>query len=299
MRVFVTGASGWIGSAVTAELIARGHQVVGLARSDASAEKVAALGAEVQRGDITDLDSLRAGADGADGIIHTAFIHDFTAHEDAAAVDSAAVHLFGDLLEGTGKPLVIASGILGMKPDGVVTEADQPDPAESWSPRRQTEADLIGFAARGVRTAAVRLSPTVHGEGDHGFMAFLVLQDRAHGSSGYVGDGTNRWPAVHRLDAAHLFVLALEHAPAGTIVHGVAEEGVPLRDVAEAIGRGLDLPVVSVAPEDAVDRFSWLGRFLGIDSPASNTATRELLGWEPTHPTLLEDLEAGYYFRTA
>ena len=299
MRVFVTGASGWIGSAVTAELISRGHRVVGLARSDASAEKVAALGADVQRGDITDLDSLRAGAEGADGIVHTAFIHDFTAHADAAAVDAAAVHLFGELLDGTGKPLVIAYGILGMKPGGVVSETDQPDPAQSWSPRRQTEADLIGFAARGIRTTAVRLAPTVHGEGDHGFMAFLVAQDRAHGTSGYVGDGTNRWPAVHRLDAAHLFVLALENAPAGTIVHGVAEEGVQLREVAETIGRGLGLPVESVSPEDAVDRFSWLGRFLGIDSPASNTLTRELLGWEPTHPTLIEDLEAGHYFGAA
>jgi nucleoside-diphosphate-sugar epimerase len=293
MRVFVTGASGWVGSAVTAELIAAGHQVVGLARSDASAEAIAAAGAEVQRGDITDLGSLRAGAEGADGIIHTAFIHDFNAHEDAAAVDFAAVELFGDLLEGSDRPLVIASGILGAVSD----ETDRPDPATSWSPRLLTEQTLLGFADRGIRSSAVRLAPTVHGDGDHGFMATLIGIDRERGSSGYIGDGSNTWPAVHRLDAAHLFCLAFEKAPAGSALHAVDDEGVPLRDVAEVIGRHLDVPVVSVAPENAVDHFSWLGRFLGIDSHASSTITRELLGWEPTHPGLIEDLELGHYFR--
>ncbi|MCU1525513.1 MAG: NAD-dependent epimerase/dehydratase [Microbacteriaceae bacterium] len=293
MRVFVTGASGWVGSAVTAELIAAGHQVVGLARSDASAEAIAAAGAEVQRGDITDLDSLRAGAEGADGIIHTAFIHDFNAHEDAAAVDFAAVALFGDMLEGSDRPLVIASGILG----AVSEETDRPDPATSRSPRVLTEQTLLGFADRGIRSSAVRLAPTVHGDGDHGFMATLIGIDREKGSSGYIGDGSNTWPAVHRLDAAHLFCLALEKAPAGSALHAVDDEGVPLRDVAEVIGRHLDVPVVSVAPENAVDHFSWLGRFLGIDSHASSAITRELLGWEPTHPGLIEDLELGHYFR--
>jgi nucleoside-diphosphate-sugar epimerase len=295
MRVFVTGASGWVGSAVTAELIAAGHQVVGLARSDASAEAVAAAGAEVRRGDITDLDSLRAGAEGADGIIHTAFIHDFNAHDDAAAVDFAAVQLFGDLLEGSDRPLVIASGILG----AVSVETDRPDPATSWSPRRLTEQTLLEFADRGIRSSAVRLAPTVHGDGDHGFIAALIGIDREKGSSGYIGDGSNTWPAVHRLDAAHLFCLALETAPAGSALHAVDDEGVPLRDIAEVVGRHLDLPVVSVAPEDAVDHFGWLGRFLGIDSHASSAITRDLLGWKPTHPGLIEDLELGHYFRAA
>ncbi len=293
MRVFVTGASGWIGSAVTAELIAAGHRVIGLARSDASAEAIAAAGAEVQRGDITDLGSLRAGAEGADGIIHTAFIHDFNAHEDAAAVDFAAVQLFGDLLEGSGRPLVIASGILG----AVSLETDRPDPAASWSPRLLTERTLLGFAGRGIRSSAVRLAPTVHGDGDHGFMATLIGIDRDKGSSGYIGDGGNTWPAVHRLDAAYLFRLALEEAPAGSALHAVDDEAVPLRDIAEVIGRHLDLPVVSVAPEDAVDHFGWLGRMLGIDSHASSAITREQLGWKPTHPGLIEDLELGHYFQ--
>jgi nucleoside-diphosphate-sugar epimerase len=293
MRVFVTGASGWVGSAVTAELIAAGHQVVGLARSDAAAEAVAAAGAEVQRGDITDLDSLRTGAKGADGIIHTAFIHDFTAHENAAAVDFAAVQLFGDLLEGSDRPLVIASGILG----AVSVETDRPDPATSWSPRLRTEQTLLGFADRGIRSSAVRLAPTVHGDGDHGFMAALIGIDREKGTSGYIGDGSNTWPAVHRLDAAHLFCLALEKAPAGSALHAIDDEAVPLRDIAEVIGRHLDVPVVSVASEDAVDHFGWLGRFLGMDSHASSAITRQLLGWEPTHPHLIEDLELGHYFQ--
>jgi nucleoside-diphosphate-sugar epimerase len=295
MRVFVTGASGWIGSAVTAELIAAGHQVVGLARSDASAEAISAAGAEVQRGDFADLDSLRAGAEGADGVIHTAFIHDFTAHEDAAAVDFEAVKLFGDLLEGTDRPLVIASGILG----AASVETDRPDPATSWSPRLQTEATLLGYSERGIRSSAVRLAPTVHGDGDYGFMSVLVGIDREKGSAGYIGDGATRWPAVHRLDAAHLFRLALEDAPAGSVLHAIDDEGIPQREIAEVIGRHLDVPLLSVAPEDAVDHFGWLGRFLSIDSVASSTITRELLGWKPTHPGLIEDLEAGHYFRVA
>jgi nucleoside-diphosphate-sugar epimerase len=293
MRIFVTGASGWIGSAVTAELLAAGHQVVGLARSDASAEKVAAAGAEVQRGDITDLNSLRAGVDGVDGVIHTAFIHDFTALANSVAIDFAAVELFGDLLEGSDRPLVIASGILG----AVSVETDRPDPATAASPRVRTEQTLLGFAERGIRSSAVRLPPTVHGDGDHGFMAALAGIDRQKGSSGYIGDGTNRWPAVHRLDAAHLFCLAVENAPAGSVLHAVDDEGVPLRDVAEVIGRQLDVPVVSVARDDATEHFGWLGPLLAIDSPASSAITRQLLGWAPTHPRLIDDLEQGHYFR--
>ncbi|WP_223692703.1 SDR family oxidoreductase [Leifsonia poae] len=293
MRVFVTGASGWIGSAVTAELIAAGHQVVGLARSDASAAAVAASGAEVQRGDITDLDSLRAGAEGADGVIHTAFIHDFTAHAAAADVDRAAVELFGDLFAGSNRPLVIASGLLGTGP----TENDKPDPATAWSPRIGTEAILLGFADRGIRSSAIRLAPTVHGDGDHGFIAALIRIDREKGSAGYVGDGSNVWPAVHRLDAAHLFCLALENAPAGSVLHAVGDEAVPLREIAEVIGRHLDVPLLSVAPEDAAEHFGWLGPILALGGRASSTLTRELLGWQPTHPGLIDDLEQGHYFR--
>lgn len=295
MRIFITSASGWIGSAVTRELLAAGHEVVGLARSDASAAAVTALGAEVRRGDLTDLDSLRAAAEGADGIIHTAFIHDFSAHEDAAAVDFAAVSLFGDLLEGTDKPLVIASGVLG----AVTVETDRPDPATAWSPRLTTEAMLLGFAERGIRSASVRLAPTVHGDGDHGFMSVLVGIDRDKGTAGYIGDGTSTWPAVHVLDAAHLFRLAIEKAPAGSVVHAIDDEGVRMIDIAEVIGRHLGVPTASVAAEDAVEHFGWLGRFLAIDSRASSTITRELVGWEPTHPNLIADLEAGHYFRTA
>lgn len=295
MRVFVTGASGWVGSAVTEELIAAGHHVIGLARSDASAAAIAAAGAEVRRGDITDLDSLRAGVEGADGVIHTAFIHDFTAHEAAAEVDFAAVRLFGDLLEGSDRPLVIASGILG----AVSLETDMPDPGNVSSPRVRTEQMLLRFAERGIRSSAVRLAPTVHGDGDHGFMAVLIGIDREKGTSGYVGDGSNTWPAVHRLDAAHLFRLALEKAPAGTVLHAIDDEAVPLGEVAEVIGRHLDMPLVSVAPEDAVAHFGWLGRFLAMDSTASSAITRELMDWEPTHPGLIEDLELGHYFRAS
>ena len=291
MRYFVTGASGWIGSAVTAELIESGHEVVGLARSDASAAAVEAAGATVHRGDITDLDSLRAGAEGVDGIVHTAYIHDFSIMEKAAAVDSEAIGLFGDLLEGSGKPLVIASGILG----AVSVETDRPSSDAAPTPRLATEAKLLAFAERGIRSAAVRLAPTVHGEGDHGFIATLVEIDRENGSAGYIGDA--RWPAVHRLDAAHLFCIALRDAPGNTILHAIGEPAVSLREVAEVIGRGLDLPVTEVAATDAVDHFGWLGRFLSIDSAASSDITQASFDWKPTHPTLIEDLEAGYYFR--
>lgn len=297
MRYFVTGASGWIGSAVTAELLASGHQVMGLARSDASADAVEAAGAEVVRGTLTDLDVLRRAAAESDGVVHTAFIHDFNAHLDAANVDFEAVKTMGDALENSGKPFVIASGILGAVVGRPLTEADLPNPVNAPSPRLLTEKTLLEFSERGIRSAAVRLAPTVHGDGDHGFIAAMIGFDEAKGSSAYIGDGSNRWPAVHRLDAAHLFCLALEKAPAGSIVHAVAEEGIPIREIAGVIGRKAGLPVVSITPEEAMDHFSWLGRFLAIDATATSAATRELLGWEPTHPTLIEDLELGHYFR--
>ncbi|MGW1725793.1 SDR family oxidoreductase [Streptomyces sp. NPDC002306] len=303
MRIFVTGASGWIGSAVVPELIGAGHRVVGLARSDASAAALAAAGAEAVRGTIDDLGVLRDAAAASDGVIHLAFKHDLAfsgGFQDAAEADRRAVDAFGDALAGSDRPFVLASGVVGLAPGRVATERDLP--ALDGSPvaaRAATAGAALALASRGVRSSVVRLSPTCHGEGDNGFMPTLVAIARDRGVSGYLGDGANRWPAVHRLDAARLFRLAAEQAPAATVLHGVAEEGVAIRDVAEVIGRHLDVPVTSVAPEAAAEHFAWLGSFLGADSPASNTLTRELLGWEPTHPGLLEDLDKGHYFHTA
>jgi len=292
MKIFVTGASGWIGSATTAELIAAGHEVVGLARSDEGAAKVAALGATVQRGDLTDHDSLRAGAEGVDGIVHLGYNHDFSQMEKAGQTDNEAMTLFGDILDGSGGPLVFASGILG----AVSVETDRPDPATSWSPRLKTEAMALGWGeTRGIRSAAVRFAPTVHGEGDHGFIQAMVNFDRAAGKAGYIG--STRWPAVNRLDAAHLVRLVVEQAPGNTIAHAIGEDAVPLKAVAEVVGRKLDLPVVDLTADEAIEQFTWLGRFLAVDSTASSAITQEAFGWKPTHPTLLEDLEAGYYTR--
>jgi nucleoside-diphosphate-sugar epimerase len=305
MRVFITGASGWIGSAVVPELIDAGHQVTGLARSDASAAALTAAGAGVQRGTLDDLGILRSAAAASDGVIHLAFKHDVAFSGDfqgAADADRRAVETFGEALAGTGRPFLIASGTLGLAPGRVATERDGRDSSAaahlSGGPRTRHATALmtLSLASRGVRSSVVRLPPTVHGEGDHGFLATLVGIDRDHGVSGYIGDGSNRWPAVHRLDAAHLFCLALERAPAGSVLHAVADEGVPIRAVAEVIGRHLDLPVVSIAPEDAGAHFSWLGAFLGTDSPASSALTRELLGWQPVQPGLLDDLDKGHYF---
>jgi nucleoside-diphosphate-sugar epimerase len=289
MRVFVTGASGWIGSAVTKELLANGHQVLGLARSDASAERVAALGAEVHRGDLNDVESLAAGAAGADGVIHLGYHHDFSQMTEAAQLDRAAIDTFGRVLEGTDKPLLMASGIVGLSIGRAATEEDEADPV--GHPRIANAQAALALADRGVRSIVVRFPPTVHGDGDYGFVAALVGFARENGVSGYIGDGGNRWPAVHRLDAAKLLRLALESAPAGTVVHAIAEEGVPAKAIAESVGRGLGLPTGPVAPE----ALGWLGTFFALDAPTSSTITRERFSWEPTHPTLLEDLDAGAY----
>jgi len=306
MRVFVTGASGWIGSAVVPELIGAGHQVVGLARSDSAADALAAVGAEVRRGTIDDLDVLRSAASESDGVIHLAFKHDlaFSGNfQGAADADRRAVETFGDVLAGSDRPLVIASGVLGLAPGRELTELDGHGvdtmasvgggPRARWA----TAEFVLSLASRGVRSSIVRLSPTNHGDGDHGFMATLVGIARDRGVSAYVGDGSNRWPAVHRLDSGHLFRLALEKAPAGSTLHSVADEGVMIRDVAEVIGRHLDIPVTSISPANAGEHFSWLGGFIALDSPASSSLTRELLGWQPTHLGLIDDLELGHYFR--
>ncbi|MGC4110104.1 MAG: SDR family oxidoreductase [Nocardioides sp.] len=294
MRVFVTGASGWIGSVVVTELLSHGHDVVGLARSEASAEKVASLGALVVRGDLTDLDSLREGAAQADGVVHLGYHHDFSQMVEAAQLDRAAIDVLGTALAGTDGLLVIASGTLGLAPGRVGTERDLPDPGVH--PRAANAAAALAYAEQGVRSSVVRFAPTVHGPGDHGFVATLVAVARERGVSAYVGEGGNRWPAVHRLDAADLVRRVVEDAPAGSIVHAVAEEGIATRDIAEAIGRGLGVPVTSVAAEQAAEHFGWIGAFFGADAPASNTLTRELLGWEPTHPGLVADLGEGSYF---
>jgi nucleoside-diphosphate-sugar epimerase len=300
MRVFVTGATGWIGSAVVPELIDSGHQVVGLARSDASAATLAAAGAEARHGDLDDLESLRSAAAGSDGVIHLAFKHDVAFSGDfpaAAAADRRAIETLGAALQGSDKPLVIASGLAGLTPGVLMTERDAPDPNTPAGSRTLSERTALSLASSGVRSSSVRLSPSVHGAGDSGFVATLVDIARDKGVSGYIGDGTNHWPAVHRLDAARLFRLALESAPAGSVLHGVADEAVPVRAIAEAIGRQLGLPVESVAPEEAGEHFGWLSAFLAFDVRASSALTRELLGWQPTRPGLIDDLEQGHYSR--
>ncbi|WP_428265082.1 SDR family oxidoreductase [Haliangium sp.] len=296
MRIFVTGATGFIGSAVVPELLGAGHHVVGLARSDAAARALAAVGVEVQHGALDDTDSLRAGVAKADGVIHLAFNHDFSRFAESARVEQRAIEALGAALEGSERPLTIASGVLGLAPGRVVTEEDQPNFDAPTSPRAAGMKTALSFAERGVRVSLVRLAPSVHGRGDHGFVARLVDIAREKGVSGHIADGVNRWPAVHRLDAARLFRLALEKAPAGSSLHAVADEGVPIRDIAAVIGRHLGLPVTSIAPEDAPDHFGWLAGPLALDAPASSAITRKLLDWTQSHPGLLDDLDEGHYF---
>jgi nucleoside-diphosphate-sugar epimerase len=305
MRVFVTGASGWIGSALVPELIGAGHEVTGLARSDASAAALTGAGARVHRGDLDDPGGLRGAAGASDGVIHLAFHGDMARSGDfqgAVGADRRAAGTLGGALTGSDRPLVIASATVVLAPGRVGTEQDAPglDPADAGSPRARlaTEEAALSFASLGVRSSVVRLATTVHGDGDHGFLAALVGIARDKGVSGFIGDGSSRWPAVHRLDAAHLFRLALEKAPAGSRLHAVADEGVPIRAIAEVIGRHLDVPVVSVPAGQASGHFGFLAGFLAADNPASSTLTRGLLGWQPAHPGLIEDLDKGHYFHS-
>ena len=298
MRVFLTGATGFIGSAIVPELINAGHQVLGLARSDAGAKSLAAAGAKVHRGDLEDLDSLRSGAAAADGVIHAGFIHDFSRFKEVSEVDRRAIETFGAAFAGSDRPIVIASGTALVSPGRLATEESVSTLTAADFPRVASEEAATSMATRGVRAALMRLSPSVHGDGDHGFVPTLINIAREKGVSAYIGDGRNRWNAVHRLDAARLFRLALEKATAGARYHAVGEEGIAFRDIAEVIGRRLNIPVVSKSPEEAANHFGWMGAFAGIDCPASSKLTQERLGWRPVHPTLLTDLERGTYFNT-
>jgi nucleoside-diphosphate-sugar epimerase len=307
MKIFVTGASGWIGSAVVPELLGAGHEVVGLARSDTSANKLAEAGALVHRGDLDDPAGLATVAAGSDGVIHLAFQHEVAFGGDFATAGNAdrrAVEAMGAALAGSDRPFVLASGIVGLSLGRPATENDglvaSPEiRANPAGVRAATALLTLSLRGVGVRSSVLRFPPTVHGDGDNGFMATFVGIARQRGVAGYVGDGTNRWPAVHVSDAARLARLAVEAAPAGSVLHAAGEEGVQFLHIAEAMGRGLDLPTRSVDPTDAFEHFGFLGLFAGLDSPARADITRELLGWEPTGPSLLEDLEKDYYYRDA
>jgi nucleoside-diphosphate-sugar epimerase len=291
MKVFVTGASGFIGSFVLPELIAAGHQVVGLARSEASAVAVAAAGAEVLRGDLDDLAVLRAGAEQSDGVVHLAFVHDFTDFPKAVRTDRQAIDALGSVLAGSGKPFTIASGT-PVVPGRVATEEDDPDMPGPTAGRAENARAVLALAGQGVRSSVVRLPRTVHGAGGRGgFAGFLVQIARQKGVSGYVADGSSRWPAVDVADAARLFRIAVEDVPAGTVLHAVKDEGVSILDTATAIGRGLDVPVKPVAAEE----LGFLGQLATIDQPASSALTRERFGWTPTGSGLLENLDRGNY----
>ena len=291
MRVFVTGATGFIGTAVVQELLGAGHQVLGLSRSDKGDQALTAAGAAVHRGSLDNLDSLRSGAAAADGVIHLAFGHDFSKYVEAGETDRRAIEALGEALAGTGKPLVVTAGLAGLASGRLATEADTP----GASPRA-SEPTALAQVPKGVRATVVRLAPSVHDDGDYGFVPALINIAREKGAAAYLGDGANRWPAVHRLDAARLFRLALERGVAGARYHGAADEGIPMRDLAAVIGRRLHVPVAAKTPEEAAGHFGWMARFAGLDMPATSARTQQELGWQPTHKGLLADLEEGSYF---
>ena len=295
MRVFITGATGFVGSAVVDELLGAGHTVVGLARSRASAAALEARGAEVYRGSLEELDTLSTAAATADAVIHTAFNHDFSRFMENCELDRRAILALGDALAGSDKPLLVTSGVAQLADDRVATEADEPPPVSKTYPRA-SEAAAAELVARGVRASTVRLAPSVHGEGDHGFVPYLIDLARRTGVSVYIGDGDNRWPGVHRLDAAALYRLAVEQPATDARYHATADEGVAFRDIAEVIGRRLGVPVTSQSPEEAQDHFGWMALFAAMDMPAASEQTRSGLGWQPGRIGLLADLDQPYYF---
>jgi nucleoside-diphosphate-sugar epimerase len=293
MRVFVTGATGFIGSALVPELISGGHQVLGLARSDAGAQSLKAAGAQIHRGDLEDLESLRTGAAASDAVIHTAFVHDFSRFQQVCEIDKRAIETIGTVLEGSGRPLVVTSGVAALVQGRAAAENDPPRPVSPSYPRA-SEPVALELLERGVQTSVIRL-PQVHDTIKQGLITYLVAVAREKGVSAYVADGSNRWAAVHRLDAARLYRLALEKGSAGDRYHAIAEEGVSLKEIAGAIGRGLNVPVVSKSLEEAKEHFGWLGSFAAMDLWASSAKTREELGWNPTGPSLITDLDNMQY----
>ena len=297
MRIFVTGASGFVGSAVVQDLMLAGHQVLGMARSDAAADALIATGVEVYRGELEDPETLQGGAAAADAVVHTAFIHDFSRFKEVCEVERRAIEALGAALAGSNKPLLITSGTAFVSPSRVATENDLSVFSPDVIPRVITEQAADAVAKQGVRVSLIRLSPSVHGDGDHGFVPTLIQIAREKGSSAYIGDGANRWNAVHRLDAAHLYRLVLEKNLPGARYHAVAEEAVAFRDIAEVIGKNLNVPVVSKLPEEAAEHFGWFASFAGLDCPASSRQTQEAVGWSPVQPTLIADLEQGSYFK--
>lgn len=294
MRIFVTGATGFVGSAIVKELLDAGHQVLGLTRSDVGARWLGAAGAEVYHGSLEDLESLRSGAAASDAVIHTAFIHDFSNFAKNCEIDKRAIETLGSALEGSERPLIVTSGLATVAQGRMPTEEDAPVPPSAVYPR-SSEATGEKLLARGVRVSTVRL-PQVHDTRKAGLVTYAIAVAREKGISAYVGEGLNRWAAVHVLDAAHLYRLAIEKQEAGARYHAVAEEGVPAREIAEAIGRGLEIPVVSKSPEEAAAHFGWLAPFIGRDLTGSSAQTQRLLGWHPTGPGLITDLDRAYYF---